>query len=421
MFKKITLKNGLRIVTVPQANTEAVTVFAIVGTGSKYERKEISGISHFLEHMFFKGTQKRPSPLKIIEPLDKVGGLFNAFTGEEYTGYFAKVAADQVDIALDWVSDIYLNSLLPQKEMEKERGVIIEEINMYLDTPMMYIGEIWKDLLYGDQPAGWDIAGTKETVRNISRQQMFSYRKSQYTAPNTVVCVAGNIKEDQIIEKVKDYFKNISKFKFTDKVRVLENQKGPGCLVHYKKTDQSHFHLGVRTYSLSHPDKYVLEVMSTILGGMMSSRLFTEIREKLGLAYYVRSENVEDTDTGYLVVKSGVDNQRIDKAIITTLKEFKKISEKKVSVAELKKAKENVKGKLSLSLESSDAKAFFYAGQEIIEKKMTKPEDIFKAIDKVSANDILRVAKDIFKQEKLNLAIIGPFEDKERFQKLLKI
>jgi len=422
MFRKTTLKNGLRIVTVPQKSSQAVTVLALVGTGSKYEEKEISGISHFLEHMYFKGTKRRPDALAVSETMDKLGGVFNAFTSEEFTGYYAKVSAGHLDAALDWVSDIYLNSLLPKKEMERERGVIIEEINMLLDTPLIYIGELWKTLLYGNQPAGWDVAGTKESVSSISREQLFHYMKSQYVAQNTVVCVSGKASSSQAIEKVKKYFSKIKTSESQPKPGVFERQKAPELLLHFKKTDQTHLALGSRTfYSLFHPQRYAAEILGIILGGMMSSRLFTEVREKLGLAYYVRTNTEADTDTGYLVTLAGIDNSRVEKAISTILKEYKKISHAKVPVSELKKAKDNLKGKLSLTLETSDAKAFFYAGQELLENKISTPEDIFKKIDKVSVNDILKVAKDIFKPERLNLALIGPFKDKNKFKKLLKI
>jgi predicted Zn-dependent peptidase len=420
MFKKITLKNGLRIITVPQAGTQAVTVLVFVGTGSKYEKKDISGISHFLEHLFFRGTKKRPNALQVTEPLDKVGGMFNAFTGEEYTGYFAKVAADKFDLAIDWVSDIYLNSLFPKKDMEKERGVIIEEINMYYDTPMQYVGELWKDALYGDQPAGWDIAGTKETVSSISHKQLLDYKKAQYVAKNTIICVAGNIDEDKAISTAKKYFSKIPVGNPWLKEKVIEKQTAPVCLLHSKKTDQAHFCLGVRTYNIFHPQRFTLDLMSTILGGMMSSRLFYQLRDKLGLTYYVKTDSDSDSDTGYLVTKAGVDTKRVDEAISAVLKEYRKLTEKVVPAVELKKAKENLKGRLSLSLEASDAQAIFYAGQEVLEKNILNPEEIFRRIDKVSGNDILKVARDIFKPEKLNLALIGPFEDKKKFERLLK-
>jgi predicted Zn-dependent peptidase len=421
MFKKITLENGLRIITVPQKTSQAVTVLALVGTGSKYEKKEINGISHFLEHMYFKGTKKQPTTMDIAQTMDKLGGLFNAFTGEEFTGYFAKVSSQHFETALDWVSDIFLNSVFPKSELEKEKGVIIEEINMVQDHPMEYVQTLWPKLLYGDQPAGWDIAGTKESVSGISREKIIDYMKSQYVASNTIICVAGNIKEAQAVKKIKKYFLKINKGEFVKKLPVVEKQEKPEILMHSKKTDQAHFCLGVRGYDIFHPQRYAFEILGTILGGMMSSRLFEEIRSKLGIAYYVGTSANSDPDTGSLSTRAGVDNNKIDLAITTVLKEYKKISQKKVPAAELKKAKDYIKGKTILYLESSDALASFYSGQDLLEKKILTPKQIFSKIDKVTQNDILKVAKDIFRPEKLNLALIGPFENKLRFEKILTI
>ena len=421
MFKKTTLKNGLRIITVPQKNTQAVTTLVLVGTGSKYEKKENNGISHFLEHMFFKGTKKRPSLIAVAESLDKVGGIYNAFTGTEYTGYFAKVEVSQFDLALDWVSDIFLNSTLPEKEIKKEKGVIIEEINMLYDNPMTYIQTLWSKLLYGDQPAGWDVAGTKENVVKMNRQKLLDYKNKQYMAKNTIVCIAGKIDEEASIKKVKKYFSKIGKTAPIKKQKVFEKQLEPKTLLHYKKTDQTHLCLGVRGYNLFHPLRYSFEILETILGGMMSSRLFIEVREKLGMAYYIKTDVETNPDTGYLVTRAGVSNENVEKAILAILKEYKKISQRKVLSLELKKAKDNIKGKLALLLETSDAFASFCAGQELLEKKILTPQEIFAKIDKITSNDILRVAKDIFKPEKLNLALIGPHRDKRKFQKLLKL
>jgi len=326
-----------------------------------------------------------------------------------------------LELALDWVSDIYLNSLLPKKEIEKERGVIIEEINMYLDTPTIYINELWKKLLYGDQPAGWDIAGTKESVSKITREQLLNYLETQYVASNTIICLAGNILSSQSKEKIKKYFSEIKIAKPISRHSVIEKQKKPEVLLFPKKTDQTHIALGVRGYNLFHPKRYALELLGVILGGMMSSRLFMEIREKLGVAYYIKTNVETNPDTGYLVTRAGVDNRRIEKAILTILKEYKKIRQRKIFQAELKKAKDYIKGKTVLLLETSDAQASFYAGQELLEKRILTPEEIFKKIDKVTLNDILKVAKDIFQPKKLNLAIIGPFKDKEKFKKLLKL
>lgn len=420
-FRKTILKNGLRIVTVPQKNTEAVTVLVLVGTGSKYERKEINGISHFLEHMYFKGTKKRPNSLTIAETLDKVGGIYNAFTGEECTGYFAKVSSTELDLALDWVSDIFLNSELPEKEIEKEKGVIVEEINMRCDNPMEYVQTLWMRLLYGDQPAGWDIAGTKETVSKIGRDDLFQYMKNQYVAQNTIVSVAGKIQEDTVLRKVKKYFSKIKATAPLGKVKVIDRQDAPQLLLEKRKTDQTHLFIGVRAYNIFHPKRYVQELLAVILGGMMSSRMFEEIRSKLGIAYYISSDSVANTDTGFFFTQAGFDNLNVEKGILTILKEYKKISQKKVPQKELKKAKDYLRGKTTLLLESSDAKASFYASQELLEKEILTPEQIFAKIDAVNQNDIQDLAKDIFVTENLNLAVLGPPEDRDKFLRLLEL
>jgi len=421
MFKKTTLKNGLRIITIPMKNTQTVTVLALAGTGSKYEKKELNGISHFVEHIYFKGTKKRPSTIAIAETLDRIGGIYNAFTSEEFTGYFAKVDANHFEIALDWVSDIFLNSLLPEEEVKKEKGVIIEEINMYQDHPISYVQVLWSKLLYGDQPAGWPVAGEKESVNRIERADLVNYMKSQYVANNTIICVAGKIEAKSATEKIKKYFSKVNTTQPKSKPKVIEKQSKPSILLHHRQTDQTHLCLGVRGYNIFHPQKYVLELLGIILGGMMSSRLFEEIRTKLGIAYYIQTSVSAETDSGYLVTQAGIDNKNIEKAILTILKEYKKISQIKVPAKELKKAKDCIKGKTILELESSDAQASFYGLQELLEKKILIPEEIFKKIDKVSQNDILKVARDIFQPKKLNLALIGPFKDEEKFKKLLTL
>ena len=421
MFKKTTIKNGLRIITVPQKNTQSLTVLVLVGTGSKYEKKEINGISHFLEHMYFKGTKKRPSTIAIAETLDKVGGIYNAFTAEEYTGYFAKIALSHFDLALDWVSDIFLNSTLPEKEVEKEKGVIIEEINMRQDHPIEYIQILWSKLLYGDQPAGWDIAGTKESVADMTRGKLIDYMKKQYVASNTIVSIAGNFNESLAIKKVKEFFSKIKTRKSIEEPKVVERQQKPNLLLHFRETDQTHLSLGVRSFNLFHPKRYAQDLLAIILGGMMSSRLFIEVRCKLGIAYYINTNSEANPDTGFLFTQTGLDNKNVEKGILTILKEYKKISQKKVPISELKKAKDYLNGKTMLLLESSDAQASFYAGQELLENKILTPKEIFAKIDKITQDDILKVAQEIFRPEKLNLALIGPFKDKKPFEKLLKI
>lgn len=420
-YKKFTFRNGLRLITVPMKNTQAVTVLVLVGTGSKYETKNVNGISHFLEHMFFKGTKKRPNTLDISLVLDKVGGNYNAFTGQERTGYWAKVDGKHLDLALDWVSDIFLNSKLDSKEINREKGVITEEINMYLDDPQSYIEEVWYTLLYGDQPIGWSIVGEKETIKKFKRNQFLSYLKNHYVARNTVIVVAGNIKGD-LRHKIKNYFHNIGEAKSLNRGKVIEEQDEPQALLHYKKTDQSHFRIGFRTgYNLFHKDVYALDVLSVILGSGMSSRLWISVREREGLGYYIFTEHGVDLDTGYLSTGAGVDNKRVDKAISIILREYKKIISEKVSEEELRKAKDYMRGKSILRMESSDAQASFYANQELFENKILTLEEKFAKIEAVTAEDVQRVAKDIFKKEKLNLALIGPFKDKKRFRNLLDL
>lgn len=419
MHKKITLENGLRIITVPMEGTKTATVLVLVGTGSKYETKEINGISHFLEHMLFKGTKKRPNTLAIAEELDKVGGEYNAFTSHECTGYWAKVDADHLELALDWVSDIFLNSKLNAEEIDKERGTIIEELNMYLDMPMRYVNDLWTDLLYGNQPAGWRIIGTKEVIKNVRREQFVEYLRNHYSSQNTVIAIAGNIDDKKTFKMVKKYFKLINKKPAQNKIAVREQQEKPEALIHYKKTDQTHLCLGVRAYNMFHPDKYALDLLATILGGNMSSRLFISVRERQGLAYYIRTGIDLDTDAGALISWAGVDNNRVEKAVTSILKEYKKISERKISIAELKKAKDYTKGTTLLDMEASDSQASFVAFQELLMSKILTMENKFAKIDTVTVNDIQRVAKDIFRPEKLNLALIGPFKDKEKFNKIL--
>jgi len=423
MYKKTTLKNGLRIITVPMQNSNSVTVLLLIGTGSKYETKDINGISHFLEHMFFKGTKKRPNTLKIAETLDMVGGEYNAFTSKEVTGFWAKVDKKHQDIALDWISDIFLNSKFDEKEMEREKGVIIEEVNMYLDTPTAYIGELWEKLLYGDTPAGWRVIGEKENIISFNRKKVVDYYKSHYSPSNVIICVAGAVSQNDIEIKIESYFKNAKKISAGQKIKVKEAQSEPQILLHNKKTDQTHFCLGVRAYDLFDKRRYGLALLSVILGGNMSSRLFIKVRERNGLAYSIHTSSDNATDTGYLVTQAGIDHKNLEKAVKLILEEYKNLKDIKIAAKELQKAKDYLKGVMSLSLDSSDNQASFYALQELLEKDILTPEEKFKKIDQVSIDDIKKVAEDIFLPEKLNLAVIGPIEQskKENLKKLLKL
>ncbi len=420
-YKKTKLKNGLRIITVPMKGTETVTVMVMVGVGSRFETEKEAGISHFIEHMMFKGTQKRPNYLDIAEELDSVGGESNAYTGKDRTAYYAKVDAKHIDTALDVISDIFLNSKFDEDEIKKESGAIIQEINMYEDVPMRNVGELFEGLLYWDNPLGRYIAGSKKTVASLKRKNFINYVSRFYLANDTVVCVAGKFNDKSVIRKVEKYFSSMEKGDKPEAKNVEERQEKPSMKIKFKKTDQTHLVLGVRAYPEDHKDRYILKVMSVILGGNMSSRMFSEIREKRGLAYYVHTNVEAYSDCGYIETSVGVEHKNVNLAIQTILGEYKKISIEKVGEKELKKAKEYIKGTAVMHLESSDAVASFFITQEIKRKKIMTQEEIFDKIDKVTPNDIVRVAKNIFVDSKLNLAIIGPHKNKAELQALLKL
>jgi len=418
-FQKITLKNGLRILLIPEPKNPSTTVLVAVATGSKYETRDINGISHFLEHMCFKGTKKRPTSMDISSELDAIGALYNASTSHEYTCYYAKAQPKHFDTILDIISDIYLNPVFDQKEIEKERGVIIEELNMYEDDPRRKIGDFFLSLLYGDQPAGWDIGGRKEVIKKLNTKNFVRYHNEHYLAKSSLVVISGNFNKKQAVKKIKQVFTDVKTGKKTGKLKTKEKQLKPGLLLKYKKTDQTHLVLGVRTFSLFDKRQYILEVLSTILGKGMSSRLWKEVREELSAAYYVFTDVDLYTDHGYLAAFAGVNHAKVDNVIKTILKEFKKLCDKKVSEKELNKAKDKIIGNLSISIETSDQLASFYGGQEILQEKIETQKEIIEKIQAVEARDIQKLAKYIFRNNKLNLALIGPFRDKNRFKKLL--
>lgn len=419
MLKIQKLKNNLRFITVPMRGTKTATILVMIGTGSKYENRKNNGISHFMEHMFFKGTKKRSNTLAIVSELDAVGAEFNAFTSKEYTGYVVKIDATKIDLAMDIISDILLNSKFKTKEIEKEKGVIVEEINMDQDDPRSYVGGLFEKCLYGDQPAGWEVLGTKKSILKFKRKDFTDYLKTQYGSENMVVCIAGNIGDKK--KNINKYFSKFRQSSLKNKIVVKEKQIKPNTLVHYKKTDQAHLLLGVRTFSIGHKDEFALKVLSAILGGSFSSRLVLELREKKGLCYYVYT-NVENyTDTGYLATQTGVPVNKIDEAIGIILKEYKKLKNGLVDKKELNRVKDMIKGRANIGLEASDNVANWYANRVILRNKISTPEEYLKKIQEVSARDIQRVAKEIFVNKGLNLSIVGPYKNSKNFDKLLKL
>jgi predicted Zn-dependent peptidase len=418
-FKLDTLGNGLRVLTAPMESSQSVTCAVMLAAGSRYETEDTNGIAHFAEHMFFKGTERRPTARDISKEIDAIGGEFNAFTGKEYTGYYVKCAAGSRDIALDVLVDMLRNSKFDSDEIEREKGVIIEEMNMYYDTPRDFISGVYEELLYGDQPLGWDIIGRKETVRGATRDTFTSYVDHWYRPARMVLGVGGNLGDD-LLGRAEELLGDLTAADTGEPQPVQLSTNGKSQVkVHTKQSDQAHICLGVHSYPLEHPDRYILQVLSTVLGGGMSSRLFTEVRERRGLAYYVYGLNHSYTDAGTLYAQAGVDINRIDDAVTTIATELRKIADESVPQDELDKSKSFVKGRFVLQLETSQGLIMFGLRREVLEGQTPDPEEILAQIDKVTVEEVQRVARDVIEQRGMNLAVIGPFDDAERFEKLL--
>ncbi len=419
MHKLVTLQSGLKVVVTPLEGTKSVTVLCLVGAGSRYEQKDINGISHFLEHMFFKGAQRYKNSAQVASAIDAVGGDFNAFTAKEYAGYYVKLASHQKEVAFDVIGDMMLSATFLPEEIDKERGVILEEYNMYQDTPMYQVGWDFERLLFGDQPMGWDQIGTKEIIQNLTRQQFLDYKHALYTAENTVISVAGHITEKEVHDLVAKYFpfkpgKRAFDFK---PYQPIQSQKR--AIVQHKKTEQAHLIVGVPSVPMRHADEYVAKVLAVVLGGNMSSRMFLNVREAKGLSYYIRTSTDEYLDTGAFSTSAGVDTKRIELAVTAILEEYKKIQEAPVSEAELTKAKEFLKGKIVLRLEDSEEYAHLMGRQALLLPEVSSVEKVLKKIDAVTQKDVLRFAKEILKEENLRAALIGPYEDVARLESLL--
>jgi predicted Zn-dependent peptidase len=418
-YNKTILDNGLRIITIPMKDNPTVTVFVLVEAGSKYEKKDKNGISHFLEHMCFKGTIKRPNNSDISTELDNIGSHYNAFTSQEYTGYYAKAQYGQVDKLLDIVSDMYLNPLFTKEEIEKEKGVIIEEINMYEDLPQRKVQNLISELVYGDQPAGWDIAGPKENIRKMNREDFIAYRNEFYTAPATTVIVSGNFVEDEILKTIIKTFSIMPKVDKGTKLQVVETQTKPEISLFKKETDQTHLVLGIRTFDTYDKRDNIMSVLTGILDAGMSSRLFRKLRDEMGVCYYVSASQDALTDHGLFTVSAGVDNKRVEEVISVILAELSKLKNELVSPAELQKTKQNLIGSMYLSLESSDSLAKFYGGQEIMNEIIKSPEEIRAEIEVVTAEEIKSLAQEIFVDKGLNLALVGRFTSREKLEGIL--
>ena len=420
MFTKSVLPNGLRVVTHPMTGAKSVAVMVMLAAGSRYENRETNGIAHFAEHMFFKGTEKRPTAKDISAEVDGIGGEFNAFTSKEYTGYYIKCAAEHRSLALDVLADQLLNSKFDAEELEREKGVIIEELNMYVDTPRDHVDSVYDQLLFGDQPLGWDIIGTKETIRAAGRQTFLDYLDAWYAPRRMVVGAAGAV-DGEFAAEVERQFGHLEDRSTGSPAPTQVEQDAPRVKLETRDSDQAHLRLGVRGLPTTHEDRYAMQVLGSILGGGMSSRLFTEVRERLGLAYYVFCHHQSYADTGTLFSQSGVDIKRIDLAVQTILREFGKLVREPVDEVELRRTKNYLKGRMVLQLEDPRGLLSFGLRREVLENRLAEPEEVLEGVEAVTAADIRRLAGEVIREDGLNFGVVGPFSDDAHFLELMTV
>jgi predicted Zn-dependent peptidase len=419
VFERQQLSNGLRVLTAPLGHAKSVSCVVMLAAGSRYEHADNRGIAHFAEHMFFKGTERRPTSRDLTSTVDGIGGEFNAFTGKEYTGYFVRCGGENRDTAFDVLLDMLRNSKFDPEEIEREKGVILEEMNMYNDTPRDHVGTVYEELIFGDNPLGWETLGTKETIRGATRDTFLDYVHHWYTPERMVVGVSGMV-GDGLVPLLEEVLGDMSPNGADSFPPVeLDRTPGPHVRLQHKDADQAHICIGVPSYPIDHPDRYALQLLATVLGGGMSSRLFLEVRERRGLAYYVHGSAHAYTDTGTLVSQAGVDITRIDEAITIVADQFQRMADEAVPADELEKARAFAKGRFVLQTESPQGIVMFGLRREVLEGRALEPEEVLAALDSVTVADVQRVGQDLISKGAMHLAVIGPFEDEDRFRALL--
>ena len=419
MYSQHKLSNGTKVILAPLKETKAVTALVLVKVGSRYETARTNGLSHVLEHMMFKGTKKWPTSLAISHALDSIGAEYNAFTSKDHTGYYIKASEEEMPFVLEMLGDLLLHATLSAEELEREKNVIVEEIHMYEDNPMAHIGDVYEELLYGGSKLGWLISGSKETGMGMTQKDMLDYRDTYYHSGRVLVGVAGNVNQDTL-KLVEKYFR-VPKKPFGQHFELfIAKQRTPRVKVNFKETTQVHMTLGF--HGFKHGDKRLAatQLLHVILGGNMSSRLFIAVRERLGLAYYVRSGMDVYEDTGGFSVSAGLDASRIELALTTIIKELELIRDKGVTAKELDKAKHYMRGHTTLALEETSAVVDWYTKQALFDQPMKTPEQKLKEVFAVTREQVQSAAKDLINMRRANLAMIGPFKDEEKFLKLLR-
>lgn len=418
-LQKYTLENKLPVLFIETETFPTFTALLLIKAGSRYENKENNGIAHFFEHMAFKGSTKYPDSLTISSTIEGLGGVFNAYTDKDHTGYWIKAPTEKFELVLDVLSQMLLEPLLKEEEVEREKGVIIEEMNMYEDSPSRKVGDIFGQLLYKDTPLGMDIIGTKETVTAATRKTFTDYMNTWYKPSNAVLSISGGFKKsrysENYLEIIKEKFSRWNNADVSKLPAITENQTKTNTAVKYKKTEQAHFCLGFRSISIHDERKYALSVLSVILGGGMSSRLFIQVRERRGLCYYISTGRDAFEDVGYIVTQAGVTNnvEKVNEAIQATLEQHTAMRNGDFTEEEITKAKEMIKGRFALSMEDSHSIAEYYGVRELFKTGELAPEELIKKIEAVTKQDIIDIAQFCFVPEKMNFAIIGPFKDSD--------
>ncbi len=421
MYRKTVLDNGLRVLTSAMPHTQSASIAFFIGTGSRYESDEQSGASHFIEHMLFKGTAKRPTAREIAVAIERIGGLFNAGVGQEESTYWAKVAWPHLDVAIDVLADMIRHARFDPAEIDKERDVITKEINLTLDTPDDLVHLLNNQLVWPDHPLGRDVAGSKESIANLDRDRLLAYMKRHYLPNNTVVSVAGNVEHEAVVKQIAACLGDWVSGDVASYQPAKDGQNEPRVRVHNQDTRQAYLCLSVPGLRRDHPDRLNLRLLNTVLGEGMSSRLFNGIREKRGLAYSVDSYISALYDTGVVGVYAGVDPEHIKDTIKAILAEWDELRQEEIPPAELARAKDFIKGQLLLFMEDSFSVALWFGSQEILFSETLTYEDAIEAIEAITTADIQRVAQTLFLEEKLNLAVVGPFNGEDGFRELLTL
>lgn len=418
-YHKTTLPNGVRVIVVPAHDNPSTTVMVACETGSHHESKKENGLSHFLEHMLFKGTPTRPSAFSVTSELDAVGAESNAYTSHDVTAYHAKSQKKHWEKLLEVVSDIYLNPAFPSADLEKERGVITQEIQMYNDLPHHRVWLVLVKLLYGETPAGRPIIGLKENIKKFSRQDFLAYHRKHYISSKTIVVISGDVTPKVAVEAAKKIFGALPAVEKRTREVIKEKQKAPKIAVEKKKSDQTHIILALRGYKTHDKRSIVASVLMGVLGSGSSSRLWQRLREEMGACYYVHAYNESSSDHGLSGISTGIDQKRAPEVTKAIIDECKRLTYEKVEDKELQKVKDYKVSHLYMGLETTDALANYYLSEEIVHGTARNPEELEKEIRKVTAEDVMEVAKDLFRDEKLNLAIVGPVTDPKGIKKVL--